>query len=73
MIKLKIIPQKNWIISTGTKEEEISLVAGVEIEVPERFIPSLESEGVIQLEGNKKILETSESKLPKLTKKSKGS
>lgn len=71
MTKIKIIPIKNWIVSEGKQAEELELIAGVEIEVPERFIPSLETEGVINLEGNKKILEVSESKLPKLSKKTK--
>ena len=69
MIKIKIIKIKNWIIYDGVHHQE--LTSGIEIEVPEKFISSLESEGVISLEGNKKILETSESKLPKLSKKTK--
>jgi hypothetical protein len=66
-MKIKIIPNKNWIIYDGEYKGE--LFAGVEIEIPEKFIASLETEGVVNLEQNFKVIENNEKKLTKLTTK----
>ncbi len=58
---VKIIPEKDWILSDGVFYAELK--KGVEVEILEKFVPSLESEGVVKKEDKVlKKLETTKAK-----------